>query len=830
MSLQGIGNIDNLKSLNDDGSAPVTRVCDATSVRNMWAAVSRAYERRQRTNSLVAGLVDGNPPWPNQAPNGQRYKANFNNGEAQAYLESAVTTFYDLFSEAGTYATVTVDSMDPNAADWASTLTQNFQWLLKQDCRMDFNHQVSIGETVMYGIGPQVFQNRLDWRATALPARRLYVPDDAPSDVYQWPWCMIQYDYDVGDLYEFISDPEFADSQGWDVEAVKQSIILAKPSQWSNTAWNQWQVWQEKLRTNSIWMSEQCRKVRCVQLLVKEFSVDGKPPKISEYWVDVTSGSSDSNFLMKRESSYESFEEFITAGYYDRGSSGLHQSVKGLGVKMYALLTTRMRLQLAAVDAAFASSTVFLTSNAPAGRNTLSNVEFGAFTVLPQGLALQPGNLQGTLQPAIEMSGDMENTLNRNLSQYRQRLDSGGPGNPSTAFEVKASLAQGATLGKSQISRYYFQLDALYSEQFKRAANKDLPQQTTNHWLKLALEFQKRCKDAGVPDKAFENCVVKATRIAGQGSPFLRGQALNQVYATVFPSLPPDGQKRLIHDLVAASVGPDLASRYMPTQQVSQDAQAEDVWEAQMENLALHDGGGVNLTPEQNDVVHLTEHFKSVNEGMQSLQDPQGDLHSVFNTLVSLRAHIAQHLQRLSANPMQKQAVQQFRQLFDQLNQAIEHAQAILEQQAKQAAQQQQQIQDAQPKMDAATMLAQNKVQNDRLKTQSHIEIKQTKAQQDMEIQRAKAQQTLGIQAAEASQKLSHNEVETVQSLEINAAKTHQDLVSGQISNIQSAHAAAIENAAATTGAAKEQSAALTNAGNIARQVVKNQASIVPIA
>jgi len=415
-----------LKNLNDSGTPHKTRIATAIDARNLFQTSFRAYDRRHRTNALVKGLIDGNKPWPDKTREGQRYKANFNNGEPYAYLETAMSAYYDIFSEPETYATITFEnSKSPEAWKWGEIATKHFDWLQRQDDAMDFNHQKSIHDTVVYGIGPQIFPRKLDWRSRAIPQEDLYVADDEPANVADFEFYILQRNYKVNEMWDFISDETTAKTLGWNIEQVKQSIMRARPQQWGSE-WNVWTRWQEALRNNDIYLGSQCTKVRTANIFFKEFSKDGAPSKITELWVDLDQSADD--FLMRSESSYDDMRETLFVGYYDRGD-GYHQSIKGLGVKMYSLLTTKMRLQLSNVDAAFATSTVFLSSNAPAGRQTLSNIEFGAFTVMPNGMSVQQANLQGVLEPSMAMSNELSQTLDSNLSQYRQRIEK-PQGNP----------------------------------------------------------------------------------------------------------------------------------------------------------------------------------------------------------------------------------------------------------------------------------------------------------------------------------------------------------------------------------------------------------------
>lgn len=771
------GLYDQLKSLNEGGSPPRTRINSAIDVRSMFSTAYRAYEKRHRKNAMVKGLVDGNPPWENKTKDGQRYRANFNNGEAYAYFENAMTAFYDVYSEPETYATVTVDTNDPEASLWGEKITRHFDWLQRQDDAMDYNIQLSIHDMVLYGNGPQLFLRPLDWRSSSVPHRTLYVADDTKANVADWEWCMFQFEYGVNELYDFIADEELARLQGWDVEAVKESIMLAKPTSWTGQQWNQWERWQQALRDNDIYLGSQCAKVRVVKMLFKEFSEDGAPPKVSECWVDLDNVTD--KFLNRFDGRYNDMREAVCAFYYDRGD-GHHQSVKGLGVKMFPLITSRMRLQLAAVDAAFATSTVFLQSNAPAGRSTLSNIQFGAFTVLPNGVSVQQANLQGVLEPALSMSNDMSRTMEGNLSAYRQRLESPS-GNPPTKFQIQAQLAQSATLGKTQLARYYQQLDELYTEKFRRASNKDLPKKSKNKWLQLAIEFQKRCKDDGVPDSAWDNVVVRASRIAGQGSPFMREQSLYQIYSTLFPNLPEDGKERLVRDLISAGVGPALTNRYYNKEMVSL-RDSDQIWQAQVEHGLLIDGGQIAITPQQNDLIHLTQHFGFMNEALNSLQGG-ADVTTVFNALVAGRTHCAQHLQRLSTNPLRKQEVMQFTQMFQQVSAGIEQIQAMLQQQAKQQAEAQQQMAQAQISIDAETAKTQNKIMMDQAKTQNQLAIRQAKAQQDMQLKDVRTAQDIKIKQAQAAQDIAHQQAYFGQQVNKQALENAGLLVQQQLEN-----------------------------------------------
>lgn len=656
---------------------PKSRINSATQVREIYNKAVRDNDIRSRRNAMVKGLIDGNPPYDQSKLDsaGQKYRANFNNGEGEAYMNAAKDAFYDLFSEVPHRVTVTPSIEFQGGTEIAEKIQYHFDWLLKQDNRFDFNMQVSQHDMVLYGMGPLVFEDDMDWRPKFASATNIYLPKDAPSRVQDWPWVIVYRRLPVGELYKFISDEESATKVGWNVSAVKEAIIRGGNKTGGTKDWQKWETWQQVFRDGDLWISETTQKVSIIQLLFAEFSVDGAPPKISEIWVSDQVTESD-DYLFKRENRYDDFSQVIHPMFYDRGDGSAH-GVRGLGQKMHKLLTAKMRLQNATVDSAFARSAILIKSMGSQNQNTMSPISIGPYTIVPQGFEVVTGlQAAGIIDAPLAVSRDLENTLNANLGQYRARIEK-PEGNPRTAFEVAQTVSQASSLAKTQIARYYEQLDELYTEQYRRAINSDIPKSTRKPWLRKAVEFQERCLNDGVPPQAFNLVTITATRTVGQGSQIMRIGMLNQIMATLGGMLPEDGKTRLTRDLIAAQAGQDSVSRYLP-QPPQRTYEATQRWEAQVENGSLKEGGQITLTPYQNDVVHLQEHISFASQAAASVQ--QGaEPHEVWVAMNATGQHCALHLQRLAQNPQRQREFKAIKQQFDQLarvaDQIKQHAQ-----------------------------------------------------------------------------------------------------------------------------------------------------------
>jgi len=763
-----------LKSLSPTGQVPATRIRSAQNTRDMYARAREAGDKRRRRDALVKGMVDGNRPFDQNAieKGGQRYRANFNNGEAESFLNSATGAFYDLFSEVDRRATVKVQGDFAEAQDLADIIEVEFEALLKTDDSFDWSIQCSINDMVEYGIGPQVWEDPYTWRPKRWRHDELDVPDGSPSNVVDWERYFLTCNYRVDELYAYIADEEAASAAGWNVAAVKRAIIRAA-ERVSGKPWygpGQWMDYQQWIRNNDISVGDWCERVRVAKFLYKEFPDEDGVSRISEAWVATEDTQDD--FLFQETKTYDDLRQTITAFYYDRGD-GYHHSVRGLGVKMFHLLTAKMRLQNVSVDAAFMRGALMFQNRrtGEAARGQLGITSFGPFAVVPDNLEYININSGGALDAPMAVMRDLDGTLASNLGQYRARLEK-PEGNPRTAFEVSAELQKQSILGKTQIARFYQQLDEFYQEIYRRAINPD--QSKINYWQRQALEFQARCAARGVPPEILQTARISATRPVGQGSHYMRALALGQTVSELYPILPEDGKQRLINDVIAARFGKDHIARYNPAPEIRPYEQQQR-WEAQVENDTLRNRGQVSITVYQNDTIHLQEHLGFASQAAQSLEQGANPA-DVLGVLQAAGQHCALHLQRLSANPTRKDEFKVLEAQWKALAKIADQLEDQLQQQMAQQAEQAAVAQQAQVVQDG---------------TDPETQLKMAEAQRDMQIKEYKAKEQVRLK-----------EEKQAADLALKDAKTAADLRSKTIKDAQAIRATAVKNAQAVTATA----------------------------
>jgi hypothetical protein len=542
----------------------------------------------------------------------------------------------------------------------------------------------------------------------------------------------------VDDLFEKIQDEQAATAAGWDVNYVRQRIRAAMPEPYRSGVQYDWEFFQRQLRSNDITFSARSEVVLMSHIFYKEF--DGQ---ISHAIIDERDSES---FMYRKLRRFKRWEQIIHPMYYDRGD-GEHHGVKGLGIKMLQAMELKNRLRCSMVDSAFARTQILFRPLNPNALSKTSVVQQGPYAILPPDYEVIQQNIAGVLDAPMAVNADLENVLQGNLSQYRQSLNKPA-GNPRTATEIQAIVAQQSAIGKTQLSRYYNQLDSFFEERYNRASNPNLNPITKSD--KDAIEFQRRCKERGVPVQAMIDIdYVEATRTVGQGSQFAKQQLLGTLLGLA-GSLPEGGKINLLKDYIAAQVGQQMVDRYLPTQMQSARVQDQAAL-AVLEHSSLRQGNMAIVTDTQNHIVHIDTHLAAANEAAASLQQG-GNPQEIVLFLQGIGQHVQDHLQRLSTDPTRRPQVEAYTQQLQMLSQTIEQLGQLIQEQAQAMAQQQQAMaiqQGVDPKTAVLNAEVQAKIARQNAEVMANIQRQNTKAMADLSRRNAKT--TADIQRANAT-------------------------------------------------------------------------------
>ena len=485
------------------------------------------------------------------------------------------------------------------------------------------------------------------------------------------------------------------------------------------------EYWQFELKTNSLQYIDSTKVCKVYIVFWKEFS-----GKITQAIVERNSSSKTPvKYLFIRTDTCDSFRNRIAPMYFDRGDGGLHHTVTGLGVRMYGALKKENELICNLVDKATSPDVLFkpVTTEASQKFNLARLSQYG---VLPAGWDVQQLQIKGGINDGLAMFRTTSELMRSNLSSFRQPVPMEMRGNPPTKFQKQLEAQQASALSNTTFNRYYRQLDLLYNEIATRACN-------TGSTDPRAKDYQERCVNRGVPKECFKKVEsVRAIRIIGQGSAFLRREAINSL-GEIVASLPEDGRNNWLNAKIAAEAGQSAVQLFNP-EKVQSQLQDDQTAEAMLQVAAMRVGVPAVVTSSQNALRFAGIFLKACVDALQTLQ--QGANPAEVVKFIDLAGPASmQHVRRILNDPIRKGAAEE---IYKQLMQVMQASDKIKEGLAKQAQEQQQQ-QAKQQKTMGELELKQAKtvsgIKMSEAKTAKGLELKEREAKQQMAIADAKA-------------------------------------------------------------------------------------------
>lgn len=732
-----------LSTLQSSGAQPTTRVSSPLQAKSIVTGLKTNDQTRSRKRSLVKGLVDGYPPFKasDLRKAGRATATNVNWRVAEAYLGSALGAFYDLFHEAETYATVQLDPrLDPKAPEWSKIVTEEFDLLQKADATFDYVMQISQYETVLFGSGPVFFGDEFDWTCREAQCKDVLIPERAKSDTSRWELCVVLEEFSPDKLYARIANEKAATGAGWNVKATRNAIVHATEDDRKAGQNYNWEWHEQQLKNDSFAYSMRSKTINVAHLLYREFPSNGRRMgKISHRIILDDDGEGDKmEFLFTKLGRFDNWHQVVHPMYYDHGGGGQHHSVIGMGVKMYSAMEIQNRLLCKLTDDAFAPR-VLLRPQTATDVQKISIARFGHYGVIPHNINVEQASMQPYITESLGLHRELSQTLSANLSLYRQFLQDKS-GNPITATEASYKAGEQSRLSATQLNRYYVQLDNLYAERYRRVVAGNY----SPSWPggAEAAAFVAACVQRGVPREALGRVrAVRATRVVGQGSAFVRMQAL-EFLLNIIAMLPEEGRATLLRDLIASRVGQHGADRYLPIPE--EGVMPSDQHAEAMDKVAsMKVGVTPIITSSQNPAIYADTFITAAEQALTTVGNggnPAEVLQFVDMAGTASSAHISRMAQDRSRTEKVKDLTERLKLVGKAADELRQQVQAGAQERVRQQAQQpdegpsEQQTKAAQAQLD--------------------MEIKRAKAAQDMQIASDKAKQDLMLKDAQAAQKM----------------------------------------------------------------------------
>lgn len=652
----------NLKTLDEDGKPPKSRVGCASQARQFVERLRYDEEQRSSRRTKIQGLLDGNQPWSPKTlrDKQQGHRTNFNLREGEGAVEAAKTPYYDLVFEVPRFADITLDLYEEDREinlEWGNIIADEYHETLDRWDDFDRITQLHQWEMVVFGIGPVFWPHELDWRSEAIKVGRVLVPYRTKASVEKLEVVVVLHDYNCTTLFKLTENESASKSQGWDVKLVKQEIMDAHNQQWWPTGRaNSWERYQRAYRAGDIFHgSGQSEIVKVASLFVKEFSgkishyIIGSTPDIAEKADDVTDldNEKETGYLFKKKDRFESFSQIICPFFFDTGPDGTWHSIKGLGPKIFDFCDYSNRTFCQMSDGAIIGSGITLETQDANSLQETQLILLGGATVVGPGYKVVQTRIAESLNGSLMLRREAQNTMQSNTGSYKQRV--AGENQEPTLGQAQLNAQQQALLSKGAVNRYYNNLDKWHKETLRRLLDNRINKKTPGG--EEALDFRERCIKRGVPEEVLDFdhiCRVKAVRSLGYGSPQMRDIATKEL-VQLMPMFDEVSKNNALRARVSAipGVGQAMVDLYVPS--INKKKQPEDhVWDAVVENNALRTlGGEVVVTARQNQPTHFQVHFSDVMEHVKQMQTSDEAPHDVLIHMEQAGPHLRQHLDRM---------------------------------------------------------------------------------------------------------------------------------------------------------------------------------------
>ena len=718
----------------------------------LWEEAGRA---RLAKAAVVEGMFNGNPPYnrSSRAKDGQNWRANFNTLDGASRKDSAKTPYYDLFNSTKHFfeVTTTVDEAEGlDAGEASSVMTVEFDKMLKRWKDFRSNVNMMLDDFIKFNKGFFWWRRDDSWRFNRLPWHRVYFPDGTTGDTDSWDMFGIRHSFTVEEMWNSVRDEERAEGAGWNVKAVMRAINRAVPD-WDTQ--DPMEI-QRRLSESTVTPTAMACKVQAASVYWRELdgswsrmmvpyfidtkqSVGGKPASRIEREGEnfAKQDVSEDQWLFKRCGITENVCELMASFFFEL-DDGTVNTFGGLGKKIVSMVQANDRIANRVADNTMLRMSLLLQAGTASSVEKLGLIAQGnGVTVIPNGLSVVTGAMQGDIQAGLVVSQDFSQRLDVNTGVYRPQFEK-PRGNPESATAAGIRFNQATVLSSSAVDRFLDQLDWFGKELFRRANQELLNENSADPGVKSAVKFQKKLKELGVSKKQIKDAVdemtTRAMRAVGNGSVTQRQQAVNALGPLV-GQMGQRGLEAYQDDYVAAFMSTEKVERYFPKNDREKVPTIDD-WQATRENNDMQQGAPPLLAEGQNNEVHVARHPETGFAAVQAVEEG-ADPTSALMFLGIAVPHIAEHIQKLGREQIKKEAVKALKQLEEGLalvESAVEEAQGQQEQQQNLTFEQGLKQQDTQAKL-----------QERQLKLEQQMSIKNAKFEQDSAISNAKTMNEL---------------------------------------------------------------------------------------
>lgn len=630
-----------LENLNPEtGAPPPSRLKDAHSLREVFSDLSKSDETGAFNRALCRELINGHPPFDQ----GQREEEgtgdlfNVNTGNGRLIVDESTSGIMDIFSGERNLVEIPLDDRLADKDGKRGLIEDEFSKMLHSWDAFAPRINNLCHTFAADGISVLFFEDDDTWYVNSLGLKDVKFPRHVEPVSAKIPIAIMRKSIHVGELWRHIENPEEAEKKGWNVEAVRKSILHGATRK-RRDHWRDWESLEQDLKSNELFVTSVSEPIEVLYAFIEEF--DGE---VSLKMGTANGESQVKEFLYVRPDRYKSANEVYQVFPFSTGHDNSLYTVRGMGYFIYQACNAENIMYCKMLDAARIGSSLIYQ---PSGTEDLEN---GAFQDMGHGLMIPPGvniperaqapNLTQTLGPALDMVRSGLNRVSGGLSEGPTEM-----GDRANEATVSLNLEQLNKMNSFSITLFYPPLDRAYREMVKRVFmdSKDTPE---------SLEMKTRLNRLGVTKEDWSRIDlsrVKSRRILMGANKTARVLQLRQTRGNLIGEMDDQGRKESAYDIASETLGREYALRYFGHSE--QTRTGHDDWIAELEVRMMLDGHEFEAKDGQDHIIHLRVKIAEMLSTKQGVEEGTLDLkeYTLQNQLIWQNAQA--HLSMLVVDP-----------------------------------------------------------------------------------------------------------------------------------------------------------------------------------
>jgi hypothetical protein len=520
----------------------------------------------------IQNMANGSPPLDEETAKKLKIRVNVNWQGLAVALADARRQCMTAFTGNGNFFKVTLPlAPDEFQSEWGAFITQQINRILNKSLDFFELHRSKWAAVVTHGIGPVAWMRNDNWLPDFVAIEDLRIPTDTKLSFKNLDWWAVRKFYTVFELIDEIDKEKDKTEKKWDKKAVSNILKNYKNlnSTFAPNSYD-WDTNWEKLaelvkQDGGYYSSDAIPAIPLYHFYFKDFDDNGNEGifMVIVPETGVVRDYGEEKFLWKSDRPVAKKREHLLHcqfGDISNKAPFLYHSVRSLGYLLYEPCFYDNLTMSRLVEHTHDNLNVWLRVTDPVDKARAQMQEFSNYGVLRTGVSIVPQSERHQIDADLTESvlAQLRQRKNDASSTYTQSLDTGTK-KEQTAFETSVKLQQVNAMTSGLIltaGKYETYLD---EEICRRFCNRE----TDNEDIKL---FQKRCKQAGIPDQWMDVDMwdVEVVMPLGMGNPTLAEAKADQLMQ-IRAACDPTAQQEILHEKILVTTNdPRKAARWAP--------------------------------------------------------------------------------------------------------------------------------------------------------------------------------------------------------------------------------------------------------------------------